>query len=133
MGYAVETCWVPLITLRGVSHGSSGVVKYNRCEQRHTFIFLDLQVEQPVRLFLWARRPILVYPGGCCRGGFGRASSRDAGGVGVWVACWTEEAETGESDGGTRSDMMGGGIGSLLQELGSGDWLEISGRELKLA
>jgi hypothetical protein len=132
MGYAVETCWMPLITLQGVSRWSSRVVKANKSEQRHTFIFLDLHVEQPVRLFLCARRPILAYPGGCCRGGFGRASSRDAGGVGVSVACWTEEAETGESDGGMRSDIMGGGDRLLLQGLGRGDWLEISGHGLKL-
>jgi hypothetical protein len=24
----------------------------------------------------------------------------------AWVACWAEEAETGESDDGTMSDMM---------------------------
>lgn len=114
--------------------GAKGVVvKCNKCKckLKRTLIFLDLQVEQPVRLFLCARRPTVAYPRGCCREGFG-ASSRDVGGVVVSVPCWTEEAETGESDGGTRSDMMGWGIGSRLQDPGPGDWLEIPGVKLEL-
>jgi hypothetical protein len=71
-------------------------------------IFLALHVEQPVRLFLCVRRPTLAYTGGCRMDGFKTLLPGPVGGEGVEVVCWTGDAETGDSDDGTGSDMAEG-------------------------
>ena len=77
-----------------------------------TLIFLALQVAQPVRLFLWARRPTVAYPGGCCIDGVGVGvgvvASRGAGVGGVAVVKPVDGVEAACSAGDSRSDMTEG-------------------------
>ncbi len=135
VGDAVETGRVPLVALLRVSGdppgrpGRSGMARKGAWSERPdsdseihrahhtqvhqpTLIFLALHVAHPVRLFLWARRPTLAYPGGCCIDGVGvgaAALSRDAGVGGVAaVVRPVDGVEAACSAGDSRSDMTEG-------------------------